>query len=277
MIMACETPNHTWGPINHYLLSRYISAEHGIPVLLDGQGGDEAFSGYPWFFATIERFITSMMSADKAASLRAAYQSKLPLPAPALNICQRMYFSRRIWVETFEDGALAALGVSPDEVLDWAPVNYYLNDEMDWSSFREHEFYRRELQHLLRQEDRLGMWFGIENRVPYLDHKLVELIGLFSPQFLLKDGFLKYPLRVLFPKLPDRLRFNVLKKGFWESYSRLPPLDHVKLAAWQDLNDLSTLIPEQRQLRALGPMARWRFFQIAVLSQVSSKEDKLVT
>jgi asparagine synthase (glutamine-hydrolysing) len=267
MIRTCETPNHTWGPINQYYLLRHISRDHDVPVLLDGQGGDEVFSGYPWFFKTIVDYFTKRNEARTADDLDRLFREKSPLPASILDFSTGIYFSRRKWITSFDGGALSAMGLTPDDVLELEPVRYYLNDELDWQEFRRQEFYRRELQHLLRQEDRLGMRFSIENRVPFLDHVLVEKVLEIGPYDLWKDGYSKHPLRMMFPEMPEVISKNTGKKGFWENYSALP--DDLVSYMKEKTASSETLKPYLKEggLEGLNVMALWRFFQIAVLSE----------
>ena len=273
MIVACETPNHVWGPMNQYLLLRYILTRHSLHVVLDGQGGDEVFSGYAWFYPVLEKFVSASFGREAATSFQASHYEKLPFPRPLLHSFYQRFFSRRKWIEAMEGGALAGLGRSLEEVMAWEPVNYYLNDEMDWAGFRDREFYRRELQFLLRQEDRLAMWFSIESRVPFLDHTLVEWVGRLSPKFLMHEGYLKYPLRTLFPELPAEIRFNVVKRGFWESYSSLPYFGYLARVALRRSEGISRWIRNPASLDKLSTGALWRFFQMAVLFEAGSKEE----
>lgn len=273
MVVACETPNHVWGPINQYLLLRYISTHRDLHVVLDGQGGDEVFSGYAWFYPVIESYFRQVFGREEADSFQASHYSKPAYPLSMLKSFHQIFFSRRKWIESFDGGAMASLGCSVDEVMEWAPVNYYLNDELDWPSFREREFYRRELQYLLRQEDRLAMWFSIESRVPFLDHKLVEWVNTLSPRFLMHDGYLKYPLRVLFPELPSEVRFNVVKRGFWENNSTVPYFDALARAALRYSAELRKWVRDERLLNNISQDALWRFFQMAALMEASTKEE----
>jgi asparagine synthase (glutamine-hydrolysing) len=242
--------------------------------VLNGQGGDEAFSGYAWFYPVVERFVRETYGPDFASEFQRAHVGRPSFPRSSLENFYRIFFSRRRWIEAVDGGALACLGVRIDDVLGWAPVNYYLNDELDWSGFREQEFMCRELLPLLlRQEDRLAMWFSIESRVPFLDHTFVEWVGKLSPTFLMQDGYLKYPLRVLFPDLPPEVRYNVAKRGFWEHHSQMPRFRHIARHVVLRSPFLSQRIHDVKAVDRLSTDALWRLFQLAILVDVGSRED----
>lgn len=266
MVQACETPNHTWGPINQYLLLRTIAREHGLCVLLDGQGGDEVLSAYPWFVPPVAAFVGARFGEQAGRQLTAAYEAREALPPKVLATVQALYNSSRAWLQGFEGGALQALGLAADDVLALPSVRYFLDDTPDWNAMRTHQLLRRELAHFLRHEDRLGMWFSIECRVPFLDHTLVELFGDCDPRFLFHDGYAKYPLRHLFSELPERLRLETRKSGYWENHAAAPDLVARVPALVESCAVLRGLVRHPDRL-ALTPFSAWRFFQIAVLSE----------
>jgi len=68
---------------------------------------------------------------------------------------------------------------------------------------------------LLRYEDRNSMAFSIESRVPFLDHRLVELIRSLPNDHKIYKGWSKYVLRkMLDQKLDDKVVWRKDKKGF---------------------------------------------------------------
>jgi len=265
LIRICEIPNHTWGPINQHLLIKNIHENHPLPVLMDGQGGDEVFSGYPWYIAVFESFIREQHNSETAERFVKEFNRRLPLPELIFKATLQVYFSKKKWIQMFDQGATHLLSLSMDDILSLPATVFYLNDLEDWPAFRYRELYHRELQHFLRQTDRIGMWHSIENRVPYVDHELVGLIGTFDPLLLFHKGYYKYPLRVLFPKIPNRVRFNTNKVGFWETYSTLPDLKPRLESLISASTFLSQFVRDINQVDQLGDMALWRFFQIAVL------------
>ena len=65
----------------------------------------------------------------------------------------------------------------------------------------------------LRMEDRNCMSFGIENRVPFLDHKFVEYIFSIKYENFVKDGIQKYMLRESIRNFSDEFLVNREKKS----------------------------------------------------------------
>jgi asparagine synthase (glutamine-hydrolysing) len=68
---------------------------------------------------------------------------------------------------------------------------------------------------LLQVEDRMAMAHGVESRVPFLDHPLVEFAATIPADIKFKDGELKRLLKHVFtPKLPDAINNRKDKMGF---------------------------------------------------------------
>jgi asparagine synthase (glutamine-hydrolysing) len=272
MVIACETPNHTAGPINQFALLRHVRSRH-VRVLLNGHGADESLSAYPWFVPVVADFMRARGSATGALALEDAYARRDVMAPAILAAVQRMYRSRREWIFELDGGATAVLGVSAQEVAEWEPVQYYVNDDLDWAGMRRQQLLRREVRHVLRHEDRLAMWFGIESRVPFLDHELVELFGALTPDFLFKDGYAKYPLRVLFPAVPASVRWETRKTGYWHRHSRIPDLTALTARLAPASSPLQAVMRYPDRLSRTVPDTAWRFFQIALLSEDLAVQD----
>jgi asparagine synthase (glutamine-hydrolysing) len=77
------------------------------------------------------------------------------------------------------------------------------------------ELIQTRLPALLRYEDRLSMAFSIESRVPFLDHRLVELAFALPDTAKIHRGWSKYALRgALAGLLPASIVWRRDKKGF---------------------------------------------------------------
>ncbi len=68
---------------------------------------------------------------------------------------------------------------------------------------------------LLQVEDRMSMAHGVESRVPFLDHPLVEFAATIPADIKFKNGELKRLLRTVFaPNLPKGINNRKDKMGF---------------------------------------------------------------
>jgi asparagine synthase (glutamine-hydrolysing) len=271
MVIAYETPNHVIGPINQFLLLRSI-AEDGVTVVLDGQGGDELLSAYPWFVPVLLGAIER--SGTNVEPLRRLLDEKLPFPPERMEMFGRMFHDARSWVRTFIWDT-DFLGIRHEEVDALEETRYYLCGGGDWRRFRRRTYLQGELQYVLRQEDRLGMWFGLESRVPYVDLPLLRVAARLEPAFLLGEGYLKYPLRLAMPELPGSVRWNTRKRGYWDtSADRFPWLPALARAGCLPSPLLRRLFPKLED--NWGRMSfdqQWRLLQLAILERCASRGD----
>jgi asparagine synthase (glutamine-hydrolysing) len=91
------------------------------------------------------------------------------------------------------------------------------------------------LQFLLRRTDRLAMASGVEVRVPYLDHDLVQYAWNIPQSMLRSRGLEKGPLReAVEDLLPERVAWRP-KSGYPASL-----MAGYQSALWQRANDLLT-------------------------------------
>jgi asparagine synthase (glutamine-hydrolysing) len=119
-------------------------------------------------------------------------------------------------IERTPDAALLApdlwplADVSHNEWRNWPRVfDGWLTNVLYW------ELTKTRLPALLRYEDRLSMAFSIESRVPFLDHRLVELAFALPDPAKQHRGWSKYALRrALDGILPDGVVWRRDKKGF---------------------------------------------------------------
>ena len=77
-------------------------------------------------------------------------------------------------------------------------------------------------------EDRNCMSFGIENRVPFLDHRLVECAYTINPKLHYKNGELKYILKKVAERyLPKKYIYRT-KRGFSAPIMNILPVKNGK-------------------------------------------------
>jgi asparagine synthase (glutamine-hydrolysing) len=100
------------------------------------------------------------------------------------------------------------------------------NQQNDWNKFENYssgklnEFHfalmnYSSLPTLLHYEDRNSMAHSIESRVPFLDHRLVELLFQFPDNLKINNGWTKFALRQSMEGvLPKEIQWRTDKKGF---------------------------------------------------------------
>jgi asparagine synthase (glutamine-hydrolysing) len=196
-----------------------LARDAGVKVVLDGQGGDEVFAGY------------NNYAPQHLYGLLGSKPMQFPLEAMALGRVQGWQQARSAAtsavamhlrraappsVEARADAALLApdlrplADVSNEEWRLWPRVfDGWLSNVLYW------ELTRTRLPALLRYEDRLSMAFSIESRVPFLDHRLVELAFALPDSAKRHAGWSKYSLRrALEGLLPRSVAWRRDKKGF---------------------------------------------------------------
>lgn len=145
-------------------LGRYVLAQtarnDGIKVILTGQGADELLAGYHQSFQSFSR------SYLARRLVQATWPSYRGLPPLSLEMMKRAGIDTLDHSEEYS----CAQGEASLTVASLRRLHGGLS------------------RGLLRLEDRMGMAAGIEVRVPYLDHRLIEILG----------------------EIPQRLRYQLL-------------------------------------------------------------------
>jgi asparagine synthase (glutamine-hydrolysing) len=167
-VLQMAEPMVSQDVIAFYLLGERVSKH--VKVVLSGQGADEVFGGYFWYprmnaaeGSALERFSSHYFDRDHAEYLEMvtpAYQ--LPDVTSAL-VAKALAQPR---ADTFID-----------QVLRFDTTTLVVDDPV-------------------KRVDNMAMAWGLEARVPFLDHELVELAARMPPELKLKHGG-KFPLKAI--------------------------------------------------------------------------------
>jgi asparagine synthase (glutamine-hydrolysing) len=190
----------------------------GIKVMLDGQGADEMLGGYPHYrYAWLLGLLTGHPAAVPGAlreMRRAGVSPGVSLRQAALDRFRlgptgRAPFGRDARTPAWVGPRLRAAGPlplrEPGEPVGGTPLARHLVRAMVATS----------LPALLRYEDRNSMRFGVEARVPYLDHRLIESACLLPDRLRISHGVTKSVLRRgMAGIVPDEIRLDRRKIGF---------------------------------------------------------------
>jgi len=185
----------------YYLISR-VAREHGVPVVLSGEGADELFGGYSWNYRRRQRFarfapilrripepVYSMLALlvyAHAGMPFAAHRFRYTLPATVIMLDRNL---RDDWLASCK-AAYGFVGREGDREV----LGAMLADISDF------------LAPLLRRLDRTSMGASVESRVPFLDHRLAHLainlplgykVGSRADKWVLKQVALRYMPRDL--------------------------------------------------------------------------------
>ena len=189
-----------------YCIAR-LTHQAGVPVTLNGQGGDEIFSGY---WQTYFLHLHDLLKKGKLIDLSGHFLgSLLGKGNPAL-LSQVPLMLRRFRARSqrFLRPRLRNMEGGGREMIQNIMI-------MGSQARRVHEIRAMFLPRLLKWDDRNFMAFSVEGRYPFLDHKLIELCLSFGPQALYRQGWTKYPLRVgLRQYLPFEISNRRSKNGF---------------------------------------------------------------
>ena len=176
----------------------------GFKVTLGGQGGDEVFGGYrKYLVIALNEFRKNQDTLKNIHSF--------------LGIL-KVLIGEIIFGSGYLGGAMRYTGIQNNNfiALDMRyPHINILGNSSDFSGRQIEDFDTYSLPTLLRYEDRNSMGHGVESRLPFLDHRLVEF-GLSIPtRFKVSNGYSKNILRVMGRgKVPDSILLNRRKRGF---------------------------------------------------------------
>jgi asparagine synthase (glutamine-hydrolysing) len=198
-----------------------LAREHGVTVMLDGQGADELLGGYPGYSAARFSSLVRRGEWGEAATFLARV-SKLPgrggtllrsgqFLAPARMQAQLRRLARQPLVPSWMDESwFARRNVDVGQYSRRHPGTSVLKGELLQSLTQS------SLPMLLRYEDRNSMAHSIESRVPFLTHKLAEFVFSLPEDYLIdREGTTKAVFRrAMRGVVPDEILDRKDKIGF---------------------------------------------------------------
>lgn len=219
------------GSFPQFMISR-LAATHR-KVVLGGQGGDEIFGGYTrYLIAYFEQCIKAAINGTMHnGNFIVTYESIIP-NLSALRGYEPLL--QEFWSKgLFEPMAdryfrLVNRASSLGREVRWENLPAYSPEEIFKNIFNKHNVtkgsyfdlmthfdFKTLLPALLHVEDRVSMAAGLESRVPFLDHPLVELAATVPADSKFRNGELKYILKqVVGPILPPAIVNRTDKMGF---------------------------------------------------------------
>ena len=192
--------------INQFLLRRKIKSE-GFKVLMVGEGGDEVLAGYNRMFAPYLFSIYYNNSKKIPSVVKKNISLNFGKNIEHFNNKFKNYKFRLNKNNDIEDkSSLKFLNLEsskiPKKFSFYNSTNPYRKNS--FKHFLLNHIFKRDLPHILRQEDRISMSQSIENRSPFVDHKLLEYVFSIDQKYFMYNGESKYMLRsIMKNKLPN--------------------------------------------------------------------------
>lgn len=195
------------------------AARDHVKVILDGQGGDELFGGYFLYFPDYLRALLAKTwaTANPALLLRLFVESVQILAETRRNFAHQDFLGQA--VRKLRSRQRAEKLIQPDMLSLYQREGVFepkpqkladaLNNRLYW------DVTKTSIPALLHYEDRNGMAFSIEARVPLLDHRLVEFALGLPSEMKIRGRTTKYIMRrALDGILPPEIQQRRDKKGY---------------------------------------------------------------
>lgn len=231
VIYHLDTPLAGPGSFSQYMISS-LATKHR-KVVLGGQGGDEIFGGYTrYLVAYFEQCIKGAIDGTMdSGNFIVTYESIIPNLTSLYNYKPMLkdFWSNGLFDEP-DKRYFSLINRAPkikdcvywDRLGEYNPYesfrSIFLADNVNEKSYFDrmtHFDFKTLLPALLQVEDRMGMAHGLESRVPFLDHKLVELAATMPANVKFKEGNMKNVLRKAMGKyVPDDVMNRKDKMGF---------------------------------------------------------------
>lgn len=210
-----------------YYLSK-LARSAGVPVILNGDGGDELFCGYRKYmqFLRLAPYWRRLQSLPGwSRSLIARTGNRIGVSDTVSDLLQRAASDVEMYVGS--TGPLKGTSEFRQIIDPAAGGNLYAavqrgrsefnaerrtNDYAEWLSWWG---VRSEVEHIfLYRADRMGMANSVEIRVPFLDHRLVEFAQQMPQRMKYREGEAKHILKKSLEGLVPREFLYRKKQGF---------------------------------------------------------------
>ncbi len=218
--------------------------ENGVVVTLDGHGADELLSGYS--YDLYEAFFDAGFEAQKMKEIIATRQAARgegngEAVSNAILLKEAAYFLTRIYgVKTIH--ALKQLPFLKDKYRTPVERHKKIEGMGNLNSLLHNMIHNNVLPIMLRNYDRFAMAASVENRMPFLDHRVVSFLMSIPWDSKIRGGYTKAIVRdAIGDFMPEEVTrrkhkigyaspLNMWMKGAWKPYI----MDNIHSADFQN-------------------------------------------
>ena len=166
-----------------------------MKVILTGDGADELFGGYDWWYQSL---IERGRKGNLLSKIFGTYNKKI------ITNYERSPLFSNDEIQSIIPG----ISISKDKFIPTWDITNDINDILNY-----------DLSHympgdILVKTDRSSMAFGLELRAPFLDVDLTEFVSMLPPEWKVVDGHGKHIMRDAFSNLWPECIVNRGKQGF---------------------------------------------------------------
>lgn len=194
-----------------------LAAAHSVKVVLDGQGADELLAGYhkyySWYWQELYRsdkkaFALELEAArESGISDRWTWKNRL---AAHLPVYTGIFLKKKRTAQQRRSSDL-----SRDFVRQFGKSYYDIPHIDRLSGILYYNTLMNGMEELLRYADRNSMAHGVEVRLPFLNHELVEFVFSLPSDFKIREGWTKWLLRKsMEDSLPPAIVWRRDKTGY---------------------------------------------------------------
>lgn len=206
-----EVPLGGLGALCSYNMMKEVHSNK-IKVMLSGEGSDEVFGGYQYYYYAFFRDIEGSRDfLNKELSYYSAKHGVSIKPfSEKYNTLLKLIDTKKVLAPDATGADFSYAGCALKK--DFAGEFHDLKSRYFKSNLRE-IMYRdltiKKLPKLLHFQDRASMASAVETRVPYLDHNLVSFIYKLAPGYKIRGGETKYLIRKI---LKEKFNFGENRK-----------------------------------------------------------------
>lgn len=217
-----ETPLGGLGTLSAYNMMKEVHNQN-IKVILAGEGSDEVFGGYQYYYPPFFKDIKDnallqkeLEHYNKRHNKNIVFNSKEYLDFISLATSKKVLAPDGTTSSDSHIGK-TLLGLRHIEQDNIKVFQSHLSNTM------YEDMFIKKLPKLLHFQDRASMASSIEARVPFLDHRLVEFMYSLPPTYKIKNGETKYLLKEIL-----RQKFGYQEKVQTKHYVATPQREWIK-------------------------------------------------
>lgn len=222
-----ESPLGGLGTLSAYNLMKEVK-RNDIKVILSGEGSDEIFGGYKYYYPAFFSDLNDSQLERELACYNKSHNSNLKIGGNDF----------KIWINSHKaTKVLAPDGTTSGDsycgpAFQHCKVNLYKTPQKfrnNLSNVMYQDLFIKKIPKLLHFQDRASMASGVESRVPFLDHSLVEFLYSLPSIYKIKNGESKFLLKEIL-----RTKFNYESQRHIKHYVATPQREWLKSQSIRD-------------------------------------------